>query len=67
VDERFSPLFVIQDSPHREALESFPLFLKPVAEGTGMGITQANKVANHEQLFKVLDDISQRDTQPNQP
>jgi len=61
----FAPLSVIQNSPHGEALESFPLFLKPAAEGTGMGITQANKVFNLEQLLKVLDDVSQQ--YPTQP
>ena len=56
----FDPLSVIQNSVHREALNVFPLFLKPAAEGTGMGISQANKVSNRKQLLEVLDDISQR-------
>lgn len=56
----FDPLSAIQNSPHQDALNSFPLFLKPAAEGTGMGITQANKVANQEQLLQVLDDLSQQ-------
>ena len=38
----------------------FPLFLKPAAEGTGIGISQANKVANQKQLLDVLDDLSKR-------
>ena len=58
--ENFDPLSVIQNSAHREALNEFPLFLKPAAEGTGMGISQANKVANQSQLLKVLDEISKR-------
>ena len=58
--ENFNPLSVIQNSVHREALNVFPLFLKPAAEGTGMGITQANKVANQKQLLEVLEDLSQR-------
>jgi D-alanine-D-alanine ligase len=60
VGENFDPLSVIQHSVHRDSLNVFPLFLKPAAEGTGMGITQANKVANQKQLLQVLDDISQR-------
>lgn len=58
--KNFDPLSVIQNSVHREALNVFPLFLKPAAEGTGMGISQTNKVANPKQLLEVLDDISQR-------
>lgn len=51
---------VIQSSPHSRALESFPLFVKPSAEGSGVGIAQANKVTDHEQLAKVVEDLSQR-------
>jgi len=55
-----APLSFIENSVHREALNAFPLFLKPAAEGTGIGITQANKVANQKQLLDVLDDLSKR-------
>ncbi|PPQ89777.1 hypothetical protein CVT25_008063 [Psilocybe cyanescens] len=55
-----SPISIIQNSPHSHALESFPLFVKPAAEGTGMGITQANKVTDYEQLTKVVEDLSRR-------
>ncbi|KDR69052.1 hypothetical protein GALMADRAFT_230865 [Galerina marginata CBS 339.88] len=56
----FCPLSVIERTIHRDALGSFPLFVKPSAEGTGMGITQANKVVNREQLLNVVEDLSQR-------
>lgn len=51
---------VIRKSPHATTLKFFPLFVKPAAEGTGMGITQANKVTSNEELAKVIDDLSQR-------
>ncbi|KAF8973904.1 hypothetical protein BDZ97DRAFT_1751846 [Flammula alnicola] len=56
----FYPLSIIENSAHREALNSFPLFVKPSSVSTGIGISQANKVTNHEQLAKVLEDISTR-------
>jgi len=56
----FDPLSFIHNSVHRDALNSFPLFLKPGAESTGTGITQSNKVENHQQLLQVFDDLSQR-------
>lgn len=35
---------------------SYPLFVKPVAEGTGKGIAADSKVYNYEQLQKVIAD-----------
>lgn len=54
------PFSLIQNSGRSHVLGSFPLFVKPAAEGTGMGITHANKITNHEQLIKVVEDLSQR-------
>ncbi|KAH9474398.1 D-alanine--D-alanine ligase [Psilocybe cubensis] len=51
---------VIQSSPHSQALKTFPLFAKPSAEGSGVGIQQANKVTDYEQLAKVVEDLSLR-------
>lgn len=42
----------------------FPLFAKPVAEGTGKGISDASKVANMKNLFTVCRDLIDRFKQP---
>lgn len=55
----------IAGSPHREALQIFPLFVKPCTEGSSIGITQANKVMNSESLQAVVDDLSTK--YPSQP
>lgn len=42
----------------------FPLFAKPVAEGTGRGVTPACKVAGREQLAAVCRELLERYKQP---
>lgn len=41
-----------------------PLFLKPVSEGTGKGVTAASKVTNRDQLASVGKDLLERYQQP---
>jgi D-alanine-D-alanine ligase len=43
---------------------SFPLFAKPVAEGTGKGITAASKITNRTQLVAVCRKMLERYRQP---
>ena len=43
---------------------AYPLFTKPVAEGTGKGITAASKVLDAEQLLSNCRDLLQRFRQP---
>lgn len=42
----------------------FPLFVKPVAEGTGKGISAASKTTNKDDLYKVCLDLLDRFKQP---
>jgi len=42
----------------------YPLFAKPVAEGTGKGISSASKIRNRAQLKSVCRDLLQRFGQP---
>ncbi len=42
----------------------FPLFVKPVAEGTSKGVTSKSKVQNMEELNKACLDLLQRFKQP---
>jgi D-alanine-D-alanine ligase len=43
---------------------SFPLFLKPVAEGSGKGIDARSRVANYSELADVAHDLLERFDQP---
>ncbi len=43
---------------------SFPLFVKPVAEGTGKGCAAASVVQNHAELAKAAAELIQRFAQP---
>ncbi len=43
---------------------SFPLFVKPVAEGTGKGITTRNVVYNVDELSKICVDLLDKYAQP---
>lgn len=45
-------------------LPPFPLFAKPVAEGTGKGITAASKVTNLSALTSVCRDLMEKYRQP---
>jgi D-alanine-D-alanine ligase len=42
----------------------FPLFAKPVAEGTGKGITEASKLTTQEELYKVCQILLEKHNQP---
>jgi D-alanine-D-alanine ligase len=42
----------------------FPLFAKPVAEGTGKGISDASKVGDKENLRAICRDLIARFKQP---
>lgn len=42
----------------------FPLFAKPIAEGTGKGITATSKITNHKNLQKVCKHLLQTFGQP---
>jgi D-alanine-D-alanine ligase len=42
----------------------FPLFAKPVAEGTGKGITAASKIGDRQSLVRVCADLLARYRQP---
>lgn len=56
----FSPLSVIENSAHKHALGSFPLFVKPATVSTGIGISQFNKVSSNEELAKVIEGLSKQ-------
>ena len=42
----------------------YPLFAKPIAEGTGKGITSVSKIANQQELYDVCLNILQNFKQP---
>lgn len=42
----------------------FPLFAKPIAEGTGKGVTTASRVLNHDDFKAVCTELLQRYAQP---
>jgi D-alanine-D-alanine ligase len=42
----------------------YPLFAKPVAEGTGKGVTPASRIADRHQLRRVCRDLLRRFDQP---
>jgi len=42
----------------------FPLFVKPIAEGTGKGISTASKINNKEQLINVCSKLLRKFAQP---
>ncbi|MBU2227104.1 MAG: D-alanine--D-alanine ligase [Proteobacteria bacterium] len=50
-----TPDFVVVESPEEIARVglSFPLFAKPVAEGTGKGVTAASKIADTAELERI--------------
>jgi D-alanine-D-alanine ligase len=45
---------------HTPPAEAYPLFVKPVAEGTGKGITARSLVHNAQELYAATRDIHQR-------
>jgi D-alanine-D-alanine ligase len=53
----------MEDIPKTSCL-SFPLFVKPVAEGTGKGITARSIVHNFEELGAICGDLLEKYSQP---
>lgn len=53
----------MEDIPKTSCL-SFPLFVKPVAEGTGKGITARSIVHNFEELGTICGDLLEKYSQP---
>ena len=56
----FCPLSVIGSSPHCDALDSYPLFVKPASVSTGIGISRINKVHDREQLAHIVEEITKQ-------
>jgi D-alanine-D-alanine ligase len=57
-----TPDFVVVETPEEIAAVAlpFPLFAKPVAEGTGKGVTAASKIANPAELARVCRAVFQQ-------
>lgn len=56
---------VINDADDLEKIDmEFPLFLKPVAEGTGKGISKQSKVDNRAELFATAKELLKKFQQP---
>jgi len=53
----------VRDLDHMTSLE-FPLFVKPVAEGTGKGITNRSVVRDRESLVKLVSELLEAYNQP---
>ena len=49
---------VIKESRHAVGLQLYPLFAKPIGEGTSKGIFQCNKITKSEDLTSTLDQLS---------
>jgi len=54
-----TPDFAVVETPEDIAAVElpFPLFAKPVAEGTGKGVTAASKIGNHKELVQVCSEL----------
>lgn len=61
-----TPNFVVVESESdiEKIRLPFPLFAKPVAEGTGKGITTSSKIFSKEELFKICQNLLARYLQP---
>ncbi len=61
-----APGFVVATAADLENLPSlqFPLFVKPVAEGTGKGITARSMVTDHESLTELVTGLLNEYNQP---
>lgn len=56
---------VVENDSQALGLElPFPLFAKPVAEGTGLGVTPASKISDRDQLLSVCRSLLLRHRQP---
>ncbi|KZP09325.1 glutathione synthetase ATP-binding domain-like protein [Athelia psychrophila] len=68
IPPRSTPAFIscspateaINKSRHREALQAFPLFVKPSGEGSGVGVTNSSKVKCQAELDAVVSDLVNR-------
>lgn len=58
----FSILYDLEDI-HKISL-AYPLFAKPIAEGTGKGITSDSQIENQDKLLKVCRDLFDKFNQP---
>ena len=57
--------FVVENGLDMERIDlPFPLFAKPVAEGTGKGINTASKIRNREELVSVCQQLMETFNQP---
>ena len=61
-----TPDFVVvhQESDIARVTLPFPLFAKPIAEGTGKGVTPASKIRSHSELRVVGGELLKRFRQP---
>jgi D-alanine-D-alanine ligase len=61
-----TPDFAVVETPEEvEAVAlPFPLFAKPVAEGTGKGVTAASKIADRTELARICRDLLANYRQP---
>ena len=59
-----APWAVIDDARRTKVQLPFPVFLKPLAEGTGKGCERASKVANADELKATARDLLTRFGQP---
>jgi len=60
-----APFAVVETMADLSAVElSFPLFAKPIAEGTGKGVTPASRVVNWAALRKLCRQLLERYRQP---
>lgn len=59
------PYLVVEKPEDADAIRlPFPLFAKPVAEGTGKGITPASLIADQKQLSEICRELLDRFRQP---
>ena len=49
---------VIENSRHAVSLQQYPLFAKPIGEGTSKGILQCSKITNPENLKRTVGTLS---------
>ena len=61
-----TPAFAVADGATNELSDwaDFPAFVKPVAEGTGKGVTAASKIHKHSELVKVCRHLLMKYNQP---
>ncbi len=62
-----TPKYIVVENNHADLTDislTFPVFAKPVAEGTGKGVTAKGKVLRPEQLGEICDELLDRFHQP---